>query len=488
MAHMTLVNMNMLYMRSTDTVERELHTPLGTLYLTRALERAGHYVDFRDYQRVESSDPFDIETIVDFWSDSAPILGVSCMANLLPFTILALKEFKQRYPEKTIVMGGVGPTAVEKELLKEFPWIDVIVRGEAEISGPMLMTALEKKRPLESVPGISFHRNGKVISTPAAPRIENLDAAGFPAYHKIDLSKYTGYGMISTRGCPFLCTFCSVMPIWGRTPKYRSTEDILSEMEFLYREHGVDMFLFQDEYFISTPQRAREFCDKLRATGLPVKWKCFGRINLTTRDMMEEMARAGCVELRFGIESGSDKVLGRTKKGFTTEQAIDVVSDAIQLFPGVDVFFVWGFPFETLADFEQSLFQMITFRMLGARVLPSMLCLLPQTQIYRDYIDTTKLEFCRELFPEYMVTGHEIRHSSRITIQSRHKKIFEFIEKYPRIFPGFFHIDLKNNIVPKLQLLEKFGFYNSDQSGATEVESCGAHSPRITTSPSKVMA
>jgi radical SAM superfamily enzyme YgiQ (UPF0313 family) len=479
MGKMTLVNLNMLYMRSTDTVEREFHVPLGPLYLAAAFERAGHEVDFRDYQLSRYDDPFTAESIVDFLSNPAPVLGVSCMANLLPFTILALKEFKRRYPDVTVVMGGVGPTAVERDILQLFDWIDIVVRGEGEISGPMLLTALETGRPLESVPGISFRRNGEYMCTPSAPRIENLDSLGLPAYHKIDLSLYQGYGIISSRGCPFPCTFCSVAPIWGRRPKFRSVDNIIEEMTFLYRYHGVDMFLFQDEYFISTWDRCREFCDKLRASRLPVKWKCFGRINLTTREMMEEMARAGCVELRFGVESGSERILKRTKKGFTPQQAIPVISEAARLFPGVDAFYIWGYPFETMQDFEKSLFQMVTFRMMGVRILPSMLCLLPQTQIYRDYIDSAPMSFCKELFPDYMVTGHEIRRSARISIMEKHQKIFDFIERYPRIFPGFFHIGLESNILPKLAKLETFGFYTSSDP---ETDSCGAHSPKLTTS------
>ncbi|MBN1355031.1 B12-binding domain-containing radical SAM protein [bacterium] len=483
MGRMTLVNLNMLYMRSTDTIEREVHVPLGPLYLTAALERAGHEVDFRDYQLSRYDDPFDTKSIVDFLQDPAPVLGVSCMANLLPFTILALREFKRRYPEVTVVMGGVGPTAVEREILTEFDWIDVVVRGEAEISGPMLMTALETKRPLESVPGISFRQNGQCVSTPAAPRLEDLDSLGLPAYHKIDLRQYQGYNMVTSRGCPFPCTFCSVAPIWGRLPKLRSVDNIIKEVRFLYTRHGVDMFLFQDEYFISTAARCREFCDKLRATRMPVKWKCFGRINLTTREMMEEMTRSGCVELRFGVESGSERILKRTRKGFTPGQAIPVISEAARLFNGVDAFYIWGFPFETMQDFEQSLFQMVTFRMMGVRILPSMLCLLPQTQIYRDYIDTAPLTFCKELFPDYMVTGHEIKRSARISILEKHRVIFDFIENYPRIFPGFFHIGLEQNILPKLRKLETFGFYTSADPDNCDAESSAVQTKHLTTSP-----
>lgn len=96
-ADLTLVNLNLLFMRYGEQVERERHVPLGCLYLTRALEAAGFAVDFRDYQLCESSDPFDLETFLSFAADPAPVIGLSCMANLLPFTLLAAEALKARY-------------------------------------------------------------------------------------------------------------------------------------------------------------------------------------------------------------------------------------------------------------------------------------------------------------------------------------------------------------------------------------------------------
>ena len=120
-ADITLVNLNMLFMRYGEEIERELHVPLGCLYLTRALEGAGFTVDFRDYQTCPSDDPFDMQAFLDFVEDPAPVIGLSCMANLLPFTILAAKALKGRHPDRVIVLGGVGTKSVEeKVLLKRF--------------------------------------------------------------------------------------------------------------------------------------------------------------------------------------------------------------------------------------------------------------------------------------------------------------------------------------------------------------------------------
>ena len=479
-ADITLVNLNLLYVRHADgRTERERHLPLGPLYLTAALEQAGFAVDFRDYQTHDCPDPFRPETIAQYLRDSAPVLGVSCMANLLPFTLLALEDFKKANPDKTAVLGGVGSKSVEREILDRCPWVDVIARGEGEISGPLLVRALKARRPLDEVPGVSLRRDGRYVATPRAPRITDLDSLSPPAFAHIRIRDYEGYGMITSRGCPYPCTFCSVAPVWDHETYSRSPANIVAEMKLLHDEHGITLFLFQDEFFVSGKKHVLDFCDRLARSGLRIKWKAFGRVNLTDEETMRAMAAAGCCEIRYGIESGSDPVLHRTRKGFTAAQAVDVVSRAVGIFDRTDCFYIWGFPFETMDDFYQSVFQMVSFRAMGARILPSLLCLLPQTEIYREVKDSGKLDFCPQLFPEYMLTGHEILLGARCDTPPEHARIFDFIRSNPDIFPGFFHYDLEHNVLPKLAVLQEFGFYGPDRPEATDTDSCGAHSPKI---------
>jgi radical SAM superfamily enzyme YgiQ (UPF0313 family) len=474
-ADITLLNLNMLYLRYYEKVERELHLPLGPLYLARSIERAGFSVDFRDYQLNSAEDPFDISSCLDFLSDSSRIVGISVMANLLPFAILVSMELKRRFPEKILILGGVGPKSVEAEILGRFPEIDVIAYGEGDRAGPILLEHLVRGKDLSTCPNIFYRLNGAVVQTAPCARIDRLGDIGYPAYDKVDLSRYSGIGMITSRGCPFRCTFCSVAPIWDFQPYLRPPEDIVAEIRFLLERARTNVFLFQDEYFLASPQRAKEFSRKLIDAGLGVRWKAFGRINLIDREAMELMAKSGCVEIRYGIESGSDAILEATAKGFDVKQAVCVVSESLQVFPNVDTFFMWGFPFETMEQFYQTVFLMDSFRMMGARVLPSLLCYLPQTRIYRE-VDKKKLEFSCEMIPEYMITGHETCSGYGVRIDEQHGYIFDFILQNRDLFPGFFHYDLKNNIEPKLKVLTELGFYRS--LAQYEPESCGAHSAK----------
>ena len=481
-ADITLVNLNMLFIHYADGTERERHVPLGPLYLTRALEDSGFEVDFRDYQLCPTDNPFDMDVFLDFIKNPAPVIGLSCMANLLPFTILAAQAIHQRYPDCHIVLGGVGTKAVEDKILRRFPWIKIICRGEGELTGPQLLKALRKGGgDLRDIKGISFSKNGEIAHNPDRERITDLDTIPFPQFHKVELSQYVGYGMMSSRGCPYPCTFCSVAPVWDLRYFSRSPANIVAEMKRLHEEAGVNLCLFQDEFFVSGKKQIMEFCRELSDSGLNLKWKAFGRVNLCDTEMMQAMADTGCVELRFGIESGSDAVLNRIKKGFSAAEAMDIIPKTLEFFPRVDTFYIWGFPFESMEDFYQSLFQMISFRSMGARILPSLLSLLPQTELYQEWATHVDLEFSPSLLPEFVLTGHEICMGIDVEWPQCYQSYFNLIKENPDIFSGFFLVDLENNIKPKLELLRQYGFYPSLKhlQGKQDAESCGAHSPRI---------
>jgi len=401
------------------------------------------------------------------------------MANLLPFTLLAMKAFKERWPDRTAILAGVGPKSVETPILERFPWVDLIVRGESEGLAPRLVAALQAGASLATVPGVSWRDGDRIVHNERPERIGDLDTIRPPAYHHIELARYTGFGVITSRGCPYPCTFCSVAPVWDHRSFHRRVEAVVEEMRVLHERGGAQLILFQDEFFVSGPERVLAFCRALERSGLDLKWKAFGRINLTTDEMMRAMERTGCVEIRFGVESGSDRILKLTRKGFTAAETYDVVRRATDLFRRTDLFYVWGFPFETMDDFYQSVFQMVSFRLLGARILPSLLCLLPQTAIVRDHVRPQDLEFAPDLFPEYMVTGHEVSRGAHVEIRPEHSAIFEFVRAHPDIFTGFFHVGLETNVRPKLRVLQEHGFYPATAEELAEAESCGAHSPHV---------
>jgi anaerobic magnesium-protoporphyrin IX monomethyl ester cyclase len=476
MADFTLVNMNMLYIKLLDgNVRRQCHLPLGPLYLTAALRKQGIEVDLRDYQLLDEDELFAPETLCSFLNDPAPIIGISCMANLIPFVLYAMPFLKERYPDRTIILGGVGTAFIEKEILRRIPEVDIIHRGEGEQTVPALIKALREGKPLDAIPGLFYRRKGTVVQNKPVSRITDLDGLPRPSYDGLDFKKYKGYNILGSRGCPYPCTFCSITPLWGWKAYSRSNQNIIEEMALMYYKHGVRQFLFQDEYFVSSPERMIDFSRLLKKSGMDATYKIFARVNLVNEESLKAMADSGCVEIRFGIESGSDRILQLIRKGFDSHAALKTVSLAKKHIDSVDTFYIWGYPYETMKDMSDSVFQMITFRGMGVRPLPSLITYLPQTQIYQDIEDKSKLEFCHYLLPEYMISGIEKRISVRIAIDDRYAELFQFIEENKDIFPGFFQFDIENNILPKLHMLEEFEFYRCQ-----EEDSCGAHSPSMT--------
>jgi radical SAM superfamily enzyme YgiQ (UPF0313 family) len=464
-ADVTLVNMNLLYIRLGDRVDHEAHPPLGLLYLTSVLEQRGVRVDLVDYQLLPranpGADPFDLDTALAFIGETAAVVGFSCMANLLPFTLLVTERFKRRHPDKTVLLGGVGPFGVEPLILERFPWIDAIVQGEAESTLSPLLKALPDPDRLGRVPGIFYRRaDGTVHYTGKAPRIRDLDRIPLPAYHRLDMAAYDAFGILSSRGCPYACRFCSVAPVWDRKTTHRSHENIIAEIRLLNETHGVQTVLFQDEFFYSSEAKILDFCDRLQAAGLSVRWKCYGRVNLVSEHAMKRMAQTGCVQLRFGVESGSDRVLGRVVKGFRCRDALAAVSSALGIFDSVETFFIWGFPFEGMADFYETALQMARFRQMGVTVLPSLFSMLPQTDIYREFRKGRyggALSLVPELVPIYVVTGHEIVDTFN-AVPDRYRPYYDFIGAHEDVFPGFFLFNYETNVLPKYQALRETGF------------------------------
>ena len=154
-----------------------------------------------------------------------------------------------------------------------------------------------------AVKGISWRgADGRARHNAERERIADLDGLGWPAFGKVDLKRYAGYGMMTSRGCPYPCTLCSVAPVWGWQTRHRSAKNIVEEMRALHETAGVDLFLFQDEFFVSGKAPVMEFCEAIRNSGMKIEWKAFGRVNLTDEEMMRAMAAVGCLEIRFGIE------------------------------------------------------------------------------------------------------------------------------------------------------------------------------------------
>jgi radical SAM superfamily enzyme YgiQ (UPF0313 family) len=399
------------------------YVPLGPLYVTAALEARGYGVDFRDYLVGSSAfaEPMAPQSLVSFLDDSCPIVGIGCTSGTLPFVISSLSRLKAQQPEKIFILGGIGPTGVAEEILQHFPFIDVVVRGEGEATVVELVGRLMSGREPADVEGIVYRHGDRVRVNPDRTWIEDLDEVPFPAYHQVNPHRYSIKGIASSRGCPYQCVFCDTAPFWGRRCRSRGVKNVIREMVHLRDTYGIREFEFVDDTFVLNRQRVFEFCERLKQEKPEMKWTCCGRVDLMDEELLKTMAEAGCSMIFYGMESGSDKVLKRIKKRFTREQARAVIAQTARYFD-IYVSFIWGFPFETMADFRETIDCTAFVEDLGGTPWLFSLAPLPLSSLYREYRHTLVLSdgwFVNMAGPD-------------------RQKMVELVDKYPGIFSGFY--------------------------------------------------
>jgi anaerobic magnesium-protoporphyrin IX monomethyl ester cyclase len=366
--------------------------PLGTLYIAGALERAGLGINFRDYQTWNlGRNPYDVKQIAAFLSDGSPILGVGLMSPMLPFLLKALEAVKERDPGKIVVVGGTGVTGVGEAVLRNFPQVDVVVHGEGEETAVELFGALLNRRPLDGIAGISFRRNGAPVTTAPRSMIRDLDAIPPPAHGLVDLKRYQIVSCLSARGCPFKCTYCYSSMFWQRY-RPRSVTALMDEIEAILGRTGGNHISILDDTFVLEPARVLEFCAELKRRGLSLSWTCFGRVGLMTAELLQALKDAGCEGVGFGVESGSNEVLARIKKGFTREQVIDTIRLTARYFRHMEMFFMYGFPFEERRHFQESISlveqlraELVEKQGIEARFSFNLLAAVPGTALTREF-------------------------------------------------------------------------------------------------------
>ncbi len=298
-----------------------------------------------------------------------------------------------------MVVGGAHLLIYPEETLAQAQ-IDSIVIGDGEDALLELATRLARGQDLEEIPGLWFKKEGKIIRNPPRPVEKNLDRLPFPDRSDLSLTQHRFAAdrlspaaiMITARGCPFSCTFCCTV---DRIHRKRSPQNIVDEM-LVCREMGYQWIDFWDDVFNITKPAILDLCDEIIRRKVNLPWSCRGRVAPFDEEMAAKMAEAGCERVNLGVESASQEILDRTKKGITPEQCRRAFALAKKHHISTVGFFMIGFPGETR---EQAL-QTIRFMMELDPDFASFLSLfpLPGSEIYQQAIkDPTFLgDYARE--------------------------------------------------------------------------------------------
>jgi len=337
--------------------------PLGMLYIAEILLANGIEVSILD----QAARRFSMKQTLDWVKKEDPdIVGFSVLNSSAKEAAFLAECVKKENPNATIVFGNYHATFNAERILKKYPSIDVIVRGEGELTGLDLAKCVEKKGNLEDVKGITFRKDGKIVSTPDRPLIKDVDSLSFPNRDLVGAEySSTIYGVkvaskkfttiVSSRGCPFQCTFCACRKFARGLWRPRTVENIIKEIEML-KSMGYEQFLFVDDNFTLNIKRVVEFCRRLRKEKLDIEWFCDSRVDNCKYDMLREMVKAGCRTVYFGVESANQRILDYYKKGITPEESEKAIANARKA--GVDVVvgsFIVGAPDETRQEIENTL-------------------------------------------------------------------------------------------------------------------------------------
>lgn len=256
------------------------------------------------------------------------------------------------------LIGGPHVSFTANQVIEEAPWIDIVVRGEGEQTLVDLLNSWAVGRDLAQVPGIAYRRNGDITLTAPRPLIRELDELPLPARHLLPLSKYRALKapctVITSRGCPFGCIFCSAPKMFGRGVRFRNPRAVVDEIEIVNREFGFKQINIVDDTFTVKEEHVQSICEGLMERGLNVKWSVYSRVDTVTPRLLRLMKQAGCSWVCYGLESGSQKILDRIKKRITVAQSKQAVKMAKEAGIDVMVSFLLGLPGENQRTARQS--------------------------------------------------------------------------------------------------------------------------------------
>jgi anaerobic magnesium-protoporphyrin IX monomethyl ester cyclase len=296
--------------------------PMGLAYIASYLKQHGITV------RVLDAASFSWKQLQKAFKIHAPrIVGIPCWTVEREQSFRAAKLVKTVLPESKLIMGGHHATSFPAHMFR-LAGTDAVVIGEGEITSLELVKAMLADEDLGNVRGIAYIKEGEVVFTEPRPLIEDLDSLPFPCHDDFNLDEYLGLpenkgracSIMTSRGCPHKCIYCSGSNFWHRKWRPRSPENVLDEIEWVYKDLNVRNILFFDDNFTVNKERAIKICEGIIERGLNIKWVAESHVSHINRELLEWMKKSGCYRIDFGVESGSPRILKTVQKKQTVEQ------------------------------------------------------------------------------------------------------------------------------------------------------------------------
>jgi radical SAM superfamily enzyme YgiQ (UPF0313 family) len=332
--------------------------PLGLAQLAGCLEQAQIPVEILD----ANAEELDWQGVGAAIAGASPdLVGITVFTPYVPDVVGAVEVARQAAPQATIVLGGPHATFTAEETLETMPEVDLVVRGEGDQILVDLVRALEGGEGLETVPGITYRRNGQLVENPAPPPLDPRDLPN-PAFHLLPMERYHFASLggpfatvVASRGCPFQCSFCSEWPFWGGGWRPHDPEKVVEQLDLLVNRYGRKNIWFGDDCFNVNGEHMAAICEGILERGIDVNWYYQGRADLVVKhkDLLPLARRAGNRMVQIGIEASSDEQRDQLNKQLSTE----TVKEAVKLLREHDIVCqgmqIVGLPGDTPRTFEQ---------------------------------------------------------------------------------------------------------------------------------------
>lgn len=316
------------------------------------------------------------------------IIGISQWTHNRHASLDLARLVRRERPGSTVIMGGAHATFRYKELLAEGSPVDIVVLGEGEATLQEIAGLVAAGQDWKSARGIAFRHCGKVVVNDLRPPLLDLDLLPIASRYLEDSigvdRELQSEFILTARGCPSACYFCSSPGFWKRKIRFRSPANIYNEIRYIRDKYGLIYYSLRDDTFTADRNRTIEFCRLLIEGGAHLLWNCQSRVNAIDEEMLTWMKRAGCECVQLGVESGSPEILKRLGKSITPGQVERAASLIRKLGINLSVYLISNVPGETEADIKQTVELIRRIRPDDGYVSP--LAYYPGTKLFEDAV------------------------------------------------------------------------------------------------------
>lgn len=352
-----LVKTPYLYLFRTET---ENAYPLGLAHIASILRASNFEVIILDPEN-QGMDTEAFKKAIE--AEKPDIFGIAC-ATMNFEKALELTKIAKNFGAKTI-LGGIHATAAYEEVIKQNPEFDYVVFGEAEETIVELCQSIREGTPaLSTILGLAYRENEIPKINPKRPFLEDLDKLPSPQWDLLNIGTYTlpdfiypgkrGVTIVTARGCPAKCIFCSVPLMNGYKFRHFSAKRIVDDMETLVKKYNIEFIAFRDDTFTVSRERVVDICHLLLERNIKVQWYCLARVNTVDQEMLFLMRKAGCEMMHYGVESAEQKILNTLKKGINVQQIRDAVRWTHAAGIKIAGSFIFGNPGETQETMDKT--------------------------------------------------------------------------------------------------------------------------------------